>query len=68
MATRYRGTYTVQGGGGSGGGEYRGVGGSSRASCRVNLSSLQAQVETTTRKEGKLRTGKAIVIDRVGVL
>ena len=43
------------------------MGGSSRASCRVNLSSLQAQVETTTRKEGKLRTGKAIVTDRVGV-
>jgi len=43
------------------------VGGSSRASCRVNLSSPQAQVETTTRKEGKSRTGKAIVTDRVGV-
>ena len=68
MATRYRGTYAVQGGGGSGGGEHGGVGGSSRASCRVNLSSPQAQVETTTRKEGKLRTGKAMVTDRVGVL
>ena len=43
------------------------MGGSSRASCRVNLSSPQAQVETTTRKEGKSRTGKAIVTDRVGV-
>ena len=43
------------------------MGGSSRASCRVNLSSLQAQVETTTCKEGKSRTGKAIVRDRVGV-
>ena len=42
------------------------MGGSSRASCRVNLSSPQAQVETTTRKEGKLRTGKAMVTDRVG--
>ena len=44
------------------------MGGSSRASCCVNLSSPQAQVETTTCKEGKLRTGKAIVTDRVGVL
>ena len=43
------------------------MGGPSRASCRVNLSSPQAQVETTTRKEGKSRTGKAIVTDRVGV-
>ena len=43
------------------------MGGSSRASCRVNLSSPQAQVETTTRKEGKSRTGKAIVTDRVVV-
>ena len=43
------------------------MGGSSRASCRVNLSSPQAQVETTTRKEGKSRIGKAIVMDRVGV-
>ena len=44
------------------------MGGSSRASCRVNLSSPQAQVETTTRKEGNLRIGKVIVIDRVRVL
>ena len=43
------------------------MGGSSRALCRVNLSSPQAQVETTTRKEGKSKTGKAIVTDRVGV-
>src|SRR5438270_11805485 len=35
---------------------------------RVNLSSPQAQVETTTRKERQLRTGKAMVTHRVGVV